>query len=129
MQKLLFVMNPFAGQKRANKYLAEIIGVFNQAGFEVTAHMTAGPGDAAALVERRAGDFDLVVCAGGDGTLNETVTGLRRSGADCPVGYIPCGSTNDFAATLKLSTDVLQAAKDIVEGTDQYYDLGVFNGR
>jgi YegS/Rv2252/BmrU family lipid kinase len=72
---------------------------------------------------------DLVVCAGGDGTFNETICGLLQSGADTPVGYIPCGSTNDFANSLKLSTNVLQAARDIVEGTAVSYDVGKFGDR
>ena len=129
MQKLLFVMNPNAGQRKVNRVLPEIISIFNEAGYEVTVFVTTGPGSGAAIVEPRAHDYDLVVCAGGDGTLNEAITGVIRSGAQCPIGYIPCGSTNDFAATLKLSTDVLQAARDIVEGTPQTYDVGLFNGR
>ena len=129
MQKLLFLMNPNAGQRKVNRVLPEIISIFNESGYEVTVFVTTGPGSGAAIVEPRARDYDLIVCAGGDGTLNETITGVLRAGADCPIGYIPCGSTNDFAATLKLSTDVIQAAKDIVEGGEQTYDVGLFNGR
>ena len=129
MRKLLFLVNPNAGQRRVNKSLTDIIGIFNEGGYEVTVFLTNGPGSGTGIVEERAKDYDLVVCAGGDGTLNETITGVLRAGADCPVGYIPCGSTNDFAATLKLSTDVIQAAKDIVEGGEQTYDVGLFNGR
>lgn len=129
MQKLLFLMNPNAGQRKVNRVLAEIISIFNEAGYEVTVFVTTGPGSGTAIVERRARDYDLIVCAGGDGTLNETISGVLHSGADCPIGYIPCGSTNDFAATLKLSTNVLQAARDIVEGADRLYDVGTFNDR
>jgi len=129
MQKLLFLMNPNAGQRKVNRVLTEIISIFNEAGYEVTVFVTTGPGSGTAIVERRARDYDLIVCAGGDGTLNETISGVLHSGADCPIGYIPCGSTNDFAATLKLSTNVLQAARDIVEGADQTYDVGTFNDR
>ena len=129
MQKQLFLMNPNAGQRKVNRVLPEIISIFNESGYEVTVFVTTGPGSGAAIVEPRARDYDLIVCAGGDGTLNATITGVLRAGADCPIGYIPCGSTNDFAATLKLSTDVIQAAKDIVEGREQTYDVGLFNGR
>lgn len=129
MQKLLFLMNPNAGQRKVNRFLPEIISVFNAGGYEVTIFMTTGPGSGVQIVESRAREYDLIVCAGGDGTLNETISGVLRSGTDCPVGYIPCGSTNDFAATLKLSTDVVRAARDIVEGQDMEYDVGVFNGR
>lgn len=128
MQKILFVMNPFAGQRKANRLLPEIISLFNNAGWEVTTFMTTGPGSGAEIVEPRAKDYDLVVCAGGDGTLNETITGLLRSGAACPVGYIPCGSTNDFAASLKLSLNPLQAAQDIIDGVPTEYDVGEFGG-
>ena len=116
MQKLLFLMNPNAGQRKVNRVLPEIISIFNAGGYEVTVFVTTGPGRGAAIVEERAAQYDLIVCAGGDGTLNEVISGILRAGSSCPIGYIPCGSTNDFAATLKLSTDVIQAAKDIVEG-------------
>ena len=129
MKKLLFVMNPYAGTRRANKYLPEIITTFNRAGYEVTAYMTAGPGDGARMVQQRCGDMDLVVCAGGDGTFNETISGILRSGVKVPIGYIPCGSTNDFASSLHLPGDILQAARHIVEGEPVPYDVGRFGDR
>ena len=129
MQKMLFVMNPYAGMRRANRYVADILTIFNQAGYEVTAHMTSGTGDARRIVREKCADMDLVVCAGGDGTFNETVSGILDSGEDVPVGYIPCGSTNDFANSLKLSTNVVQAAKDIVTGDPVRYDVGKFGDR
>ena len=129
MRKLLFLVNPNAGQRRVNKSLTDIIGIFNEGGYEVTVFLTNGPGNGTQIVQERAADYDLVVCAGGDGTLNETITGVLRAGADCPVGYIPCGSTNDFASTLKLSTDVVQAAKDIMEGAPVEYDVGRWGDR
>lgn len=129
MKKMLFVMNPFAGMRRANRYLVDIISLFNRAGYEVTAHMTGGTGDATQVVERKAKEMDLVVCCGGDGTLNETITGILRAGADTPVGYIPAGSTNDFASSLKLSNQILRAARDILEGEPVAYDVGKFGER
>lgn len=129
MKKMLFVLNPFAGKRKANRYLADILSIFNRAGYTVITHMTAGPGDAARTVELLAGEVDLVVCAGGDGTFNETVTGILRSGADTPIGYIPCGSTNDFAASLHLPSNVLQAARSIVNGQPVRYDAGKFGQR
>ena len=129
MKKMLFVMNPYSGMRRANRYLADIIALFNRAGYEVTVHMTGGQGDAARVVESRAKDMDIVVCCGGDGTFNETISGLLRAGADVPVGYIPAGSTNDFASSLKLSGDIMQAAADIVEGEPVSYDVGKFGDR
>ena len=129
MKKMLFVMNPFAGLRRANRHLTDILLTFNQAGYEVITHMTLGQGDAAEVVERHGKDMDLVVCCGGDGTLNETITGLLRAGADTPVGYIPAGSTNDFAASLNLSTNILKAAQEAVEGEPVRYDVGKFGDR
>ena len=129
MKKMLFVMNPFAGLKRANRHLTDILLTFNQAGYEVITHMTLGQGDAAEVVERHGKDMDLVVCCGGDGTLNETITGLLRAGADTPIGYIPAGSTNDFAASLNLSTNILKAAQEAVEGEPVRYDVGKFGDR
>ena len=129
MRKLLFLVNPNAGQRRVNKSLTDIIGIFNEGGYEVTVFLTNGPGSGTQIVQERAKDYDLVVCAGGDGTLNETITGVLRAGSDCPVGYIPCGSTNDFASTLKLSTDVVQAAKDIMMGAPVEYDVGRWGDR
>ena len=129
MKKLFFVMNPYAGMRKANKYLPELISLFNRAGYDVNTYMTAGAGDAARAVAQKAAEVDLVVCVGGDGTFNETVSGVLSSGVDVPVGYIPAGSTNDFAASLKLSSNVMQAAKDIVEGTPVSYDIGKFDSR
>ena len=129
MKKMLFVMNPYAGTRKANRYLADILAIFNRAGYTVITHMTAGPGDAAQVVRQLAPEMDVVVCCGGDGTFNEAINGILHSGADVPIGYIPAGSTNDFAASLRLPTNVLQAARDIVEGEPQRYDVGRFGDR
>ena len=129
MKKMLFVMNPYAGTRKANRYLADILNIFNRAGYIVLTHMTAGSGDAAQIVRQLAPEMDVVVCCGGDGTFNEVVNGVLHSGADVPIGYIPAGSTNDFAASLRLPTNVLQAARDIVEGEPKLYDVGRFGDR
>lgn len=129
MKKMLFIMNPFAGQKKANKHLAEILLLFNQAGYEVQTVMTTGTGSAAEAAQNYGPDKELVVCCGGDGTMNETLTGLLRAGADTPIGYIPAGTTNDFASSLNLSHNPIQAAKDIIEGEQVDYDAGRFGDR
>ena len=129
MKKLLFIMNPYAGQRKANRFLADIFSIFNQAGYTVIAHMTAAPGDGEQAVLRYAQEIDLVVCCGGDGTFNETLSGILKSGIDIPIGYIPAGSTNDFATSLGLSADILQSARDIISGTPEYFDVGNFGGR
>ena len=129
MKKMLFIMNPYAGKRRANKYLADILEMFNRADYLVTVHMTAGPGDATGVVQALAPGMDIVVCCGGDGTFNETVAGLLKANVDILVGYIPAGSTNDFAASLHLPTEPLEAAQEIVEGVPVSYDAGSFCGR
>lgn len=129
MKKLLFIMNPFSGQKKANKFLPEILRLFSQAEYEVQTFMTTGVGSATEAAARWGGEKDLVVCCGGDGTLNETVSGLLKAGADVPVGYIPSGTTNDFASSLGLNHNPLQAAKDILEGQPVTYDAGRFSDR
>ena len=126
---MLFVMNPYSGMRRAVRYLADIIAMFNRAGYEVITHMTGGQGDAAEVVREIAPRVDLVVCCGGDGTFNETISGILQSDANVPVGYIPAGSTNDFASSLRLSTNILQAAQDILEGEPVVYDIGKFGER
>lgn len=129
MKKLLLVMNPYAGMRKGKRYLADVVELFNRADYLVLTHMTAGQGDCVRVVERMARDVDLVVCAGGDGTFNEAVTGLMRNGCEVPIGYLPCGSTNDFAASLNISTNVVQAAKDILDGVPTAVDVGRFGER
>ena len=129
MKKMLFLLNPFAGMRRANKVLADILSVFNRADFDVHVYITAGPQDAIGAVKKLAPGMDLVVCCGGDGTFNETVTGLLSTGLDLPIGYIPAGSTNDFANSLHLTADPIVAARQIVEGAEERYDVGLFGDR
>ena len=86
MKKMLYIMNPFAGQKRANRVLPDILLQFCEAGFEINTVMTTGTGSATRAAEKYGKEVDMVVCCGGDGTLNETVTGLLRAGADTPLG-------------------------------------------
>lgn len=129
MKKLLFIMNPCAGMRRANRNLTDMVAIFNRAGYDVITYVTASAGDAARVVAQRAGEVDLVVCCGGDGTFNETVSGIMNGSADTPVGYIPAGSTNDFANSLGLSTNNLNAAREVVTGVPTAYDLGRFGQR
>ena len=129
MKKLLIIMNPCSGKKKANGKLAEIISIFNRGGYDVTTYMTAARGDATEVAKNRANEFDTIVCIGGDGTFNEVISGLRDLPTQPIVGYIPAGSTNDFANSLKLSKNILGAAKDIVEGSSRPLDIGQFNDR
>lgn len=129
MKRVLIILNPCAGQKQANRYFAEITDIFCKAGFDVSAATTSQAGDGTVIAKERAENFDLVVCIGGDGTFNEVAAGILQSGSNVPIGYIPAGSTNDFANSLGLSKNILQAAEDIVNGEPVKLDMGCFNGR
>ena len=129
MKRLLFVLNPQAGQRRANRFMPDMIRLFIEAGYMVEPYVTAAAGEATGVNARCPRKYDLVVCAGGDGTLNETVSGMMAAGLDCPVGYVPCGTTNDYASSIGLSPDVMQATRDILSGRAQTVDVGIFNGR
>lgn len=129
MKQLLLIINPAAGTKKAGKNLTEIISVFNRADFDTRVYITTGHGDATRAVKQFGTTVDLIVCSGGDGTLNETITGIIEAGLNTPVGYIPAGSTNDFAGSLKLPNDVVAAAKKIANGTAVQYDVGKFADR
>lgn len=129
MKKLLFILNPNAGTRKANRFLVDIISTFNQAGFQVDTYITSAPGDGTQVAAHRAKDVDLIVCCGGDGTFNEIVSGVLQSGATVPLGYIPAGSTNDFARSLQLSTNIMKATRQIVDGTDSQYDVGLWKNQ
>lgn len=128
-KKLLLVLNPRAGQRKANRVLPEIVRIFLDEGYRCETYVTAAGGDATRYVARHADGFDRVVCIGGDGTLNETIAGLKQAGLDIPIGYIPAGTTNDYANSLGLSSDVLEAAADAVGDEICCLDVGSFNGR
>ena len=129
MKRMLFILNPCAGMKKGSRNLADILAVFNRADYDVRVYITDSQGDATRAVRELAADKDMVVCCGGDGTFNETISGILQLGLTLPVGYIPAGSTNDFAASLGLSTDPVTAAKAITEGSVQYYDAGCFGDK
>ena len=126
MKSLHLVINPNAGTRQARRFLPEIISVFNRANYFCSVYVTEKRGDATRFVQKHAGGTDLVVACGGDGTLNEIITGLQLGGHAVPLGYIPCGSTNDFAGGLGLPAEPLIAAGTIVSGTPHALDAGLF---
>ena len=128
MKKMLFFVNPNAGHAEVRSHLMELLQVFTEGGYAVTVHPTAGPKDLTRQIVERAEAYDLIVCSGGDGTLNEAVSGLMQIPQDRRplLGYIPSGTTNDVAATLGLSRDFITAAKDIVHGVPYSIDIGSF---
>ena len=126
-KKMLFIFNPFSGKAQIKSKLFEIIDVFVKGGYEVIVHPTQAVGDGFEKTKELAPQVDLVVCSGGDGTLDEVVSGLMEVDQRVPIGYIPAGSTNDFANSLSISKDMVQAAKDIIEGNLYSCDVGAFN--
>lgn len=128
-KKLLFIVNPRAGKTKSMAPLFDAVTTFCQGGYLVKVALTQGSGDATRFAAEWGGDYDMVVCAGGDGTLNETLAGLMQLEKRPTVGYLPHGSTNDFAASLHLPSVVAEAARIVVEGSPQALDLGVHNGR
>lgn len=128
-KKLLFIMNPKSGTMQAAKYLADIIQIFSNAGMLTTVLMTQARGDATQFALEHAADADIVVCSGGDGTLNEVIAGVIPSGAEVAIGYIPSGSTNDFAASVGLPKGIMDAAQRVIDGSPRELDIGSFNGR
>ena len=129
MRKLLLIINPVAGRNQAQTDLFKMVRVFAEHDCEVTVYPTRGPQDCTRKVLADAGRFDLVVCCGGDGTLNEMVSGMMQREDPVPMGYIPLGSTNDFAASLHLPSHVEEAALRCVEGTAFHMDVGSLNDR
>lgn len=126
-KKLLFVFNPFSGKGQIKNKLLSIVDQFVKNGYEVTIHPTQKPQDAMEQVEAHAGQYGLVVCSGGDGTLDEVVSGMMRRKKKVPIGYIPSGSTNDFACSLQLPKSMEKAAKLAVSGVPFACDVGSFN--
>lgn len=128
-KKNLIIMNPCSGKKKANKFLTDIVDTFTHDGYMTTVLTTTKQGDGTVYAKEYGKDYDLITCIGGDGTFNEVVAGLLENDIDVPIGYIPAGSTNDFASSLNLSTGIVKAARDIVNGERISLDIGSFNGR
>lgn len=128
-QKILFIVNPKSGKGLIKNHLLDIIDIFIKDGMKVTVHITQEKMDACRVACKQAGKYDMIVCSGGDGTLDEVITGMmgvlpekRR-----PVGYIPAGSTNDFAGSLGLPKNMAEAARCITKRRPFACDIGEFN--
>lgn len=127
--KVLFVVNPCSGKGKIKNELLPIVRIFCGCGYEVTTFVTSARGDAIkAAQEAKEKGFDSIICCGGDGTLNEVITGVMKAGSDISIGYIPAGTTNDFAKTHKIPFKMLSAARAITETAKEYkIDVGNFN--
>lgn len=127
MKKLLFIYNPNAGTGVLKPKISDIVDIFVKGGYEVTVYPTQKYHDALAKTMSYEEAYDLVVCSGGDGTLDEVVTGMLKRETQVPIGYIPAGTTNDFASSLHIPRNVLEAADTAVNGVPFPCDVGVFN--
>lgn len=127
-KKMLFIYNPRAGKSQIRSNLLDMIDIFVKAGYEVTAYPTQAQGDGIrAVTERQIGYYDMIACSGGDGTLDEVVTGMMRCEKRLPIGYVPAGTTNDFAGSLGIPRSMEKAARVIVDGRSFRCDVGGFN--
>jgi len=127
MKKMLFVYNPNAGKGLIKLRLADILDIFVKAGYELVVYPTQSYKDAYQKIVQMEDGYDLIVCSGGDGTLDEVVTGMMKRKNKVPIGYIPTGTTNDFASSLHISKDMLSAANTAVHGVPFACDIGTFN--
>ena len=128
MKKALFIYNPNAGKGLLKPKLSDIIDIIVKAGYEVVAYPTQKYKDAYYKVKTFTEEYDRVICSGGDGTLDEVVTGMMKREKKIPVGYIPTGTTNDFASSLHIPKNLLQAASTAAGGKEFPCDIGRFNG-
>lgn len=126
-KKLLFVYNAKSGKAKIRAKLADIIDTFIKAGYRVEAYQTQCPQDASNKIAKDGEKFDMLVCSGGDGTLNEVVTGVMKLNHKPVIGYIPSGSTNDFGKSIGLCKDMVMSANVAVNGQITSVDIGQFN--
>lgn len=129
MKKLLFIINPKAGLKKNKNYIDDAVEVFENAGYKVGIKYTKKRLDGTNIARELGAKVDLIVCMGGDGTLNEVIQGMIEADIDTPLGYIPAGSTNDFATSLGLKSNPKEQAEFIVSNEARPLDMGMFNGR
>ncbi len=127
--KLLMIVNPRAGRSKSRGPLFDAAAILSQAGYLLSIRQTAAAGDAVEIAAREGGDYDVVVAVGGDGTLNEVISGLMRLEDRPPLGYLPQGSTNDFAASLHISGKPAAAAEALAAHTPRKLDIGRWNDR
>ena len=128
-KKIYFIYNPQAGMGKIRENLSQIIEIFSNSGFEVTVRPTSKAGDAKSATIEADGSYDIIACSGGDGTLDDVTAGMLLSKSKVPIGYIPAGSTNDFAQSLKIPMNMLDAAEVIAQRNSMAFDMGKFNDK
>ena len=129
-KKMLLIVNPCSGRARMRNELLGVVEIFSSAGYTVTVYPTKARGDATSRVSSLgSGEYDEIVVCGGDGTLNEVITGLMSSGNKYTLGYIPSGTLNEWSSGLKISRNIKKAAEDIVSGRKIKLDIGKFSDK
>ena len=123
--KVLVIINPRSGRFTAKSQLWTISDMFTIAGYQATVYTTQKHGDATEYAKLLADKFDCIVCRGGDGTFNEVVNGVMQSGIDIPIGYIPSGTTNDFANSIGVPTETHEAVNLVCTVEPKRHDLGL----
>ena len=126
-KKVLFIVNPKSGKGSIRSKLLDIVDIFVKAEFDLTLYISQSAGDARAKAKEVEGRYELVICSGGDGTLDEVISGMMECEKRSAIGYIPCGSTNDFAHSLKIPTSMTKAAEHIAAWKEFPCDIGRFN--
>ncbi len=129
MKKMLFIMNPKAGRTTLKNSLVDVLEVFCNNDYDVRTYLTKSADDAERVVAEEGVGYDVIVCAGGDGTLGNTVAGFMKSGLKVPLGYIPCGSTNDFARSMEIPMTAVEAAEMVVGAEPFSVDIGSLNDK
>ena len=128
-KKMLLIVNPVAGRTTIGASLLDMIDCFIKGGYDVTVRVTQDGGDVERVISADGAAYDTVVCCGGDGTLSQAAGALRASGGRALLGYIPCGTVNDFATTHQIPKEPLEAARRVTAGAAQRLDLGYFGAR
>lgn len=129
-KKLLLVVNPCSGRAKMRTQLLNVVSILSKGGYSVTVYPTQKQGDATVRISNiKPNEFDLIVVCGGDGTLNEVITGLMQAKVNCKLGYIPSGTLNEWSSGLNISRDIVTAANDIISGKDITLDIGKFSDR
>lgn len=129
MKKLLYIYNPMSGQKTIGNHLSEIVEYFSKKSYFPTVYATQKANDAREKVKEFSKEYEEILVSGGDGTLDEVVSGLLKSEEKSTIGYIPTGSTNDFSRSLKIPTDIKKATKLAINGETMDIDVGKFNSK
>ena len=129
LKKMLFVFNPNSGKAEIQPRIYELLDIFVKGGYLPTVYPTQKALEATEIIAENAGNYDIIAASGGDGTLNEAVSGLMQGGKPQLFGYIPAGTVNDFATSLKIPKDMKKAAQTIVSGTPVSCDVGSFGGK